>query len=405
MTRVLRAPTLLLLGGLLGCSQPVGPSDDDDAGEEWDCPSPRDWWPDADDDTYGDEAVGPTRACDPPEDSWVARGGDCADADPIRYPFATEICNDVDDDCDGEVDDGLTLYSWRPDVDLDRFGDALVPAVESCVEEMPGLTREGGDCDDLDPARYPGAEEFCDAIDSDCDDDFVDGDLDTDGDGTPDCEDWDDDGDGDGDLLDCEPLNGAIGPGLPETCGDLVDNDCDPTTLCYEVEQGPQTWWIQPLVGTVDVLDWYSYGTPFGASANSGFEISDETVELLYVNPPGVANPPGLYLVVIHDLPEDGSGGSVQMFMTGLSGASQVQADDPGEGGDVINGEVAEATMNWNWIACCTDGTVVGPLAPYFYLMLDFTSWTGVNGISTYDGSTRVQLGNQQAPVYFRETQ
>ena len=123
------------------------------------------------------------------------------------------------------------------------------------------------------------------------------------------------------------------------------------------------------------------------------------------MNPPGVANPPGLYLVVIHDLPEDGDGGSVQMFMTGLSGASQVQADDPGEGGDVINGEVAEATMNWNWIACCTDGTVVGPLAPYFYLMLDFTSWTGVNGISTYDGSTRVQLGNQQAPVYFRETQ
>ena len=407
-----RGPARSLFGALAGsllifatgCPERAT-ADDAGADEVFDCPSPRDWWPDADGDTYGDDEAGPTRACDPPDDSWVARGGDCADGDPERFPFATEVCNERDEDCDSEIDEGLTTYEWRPDLDGDTYGDENTPPVVNCLDEMAGLIERGRDCDDADPLRHPGAEEACDDVDSDCDEDLVDGFDDTDGDGDPDCEDWDDDGDGDADLIDCEPLDGNIGPGLPETCGDLVDNDCDPSTLCYQVEQGAQTWWIQPLVGTVDVLDWYSYGTPAGASANTGFEVSDETVEMLYLNPPGVANPPGLYLVVIHDIPNDGSGGTVQMYMTGLSGASQVQADDPGEGGDVINGEVAEATMNWNWVACCTDGTVVGPLAPFFYLTLDFLTWTGVNGINTYDGPQIVPLGNQQDPVYLRETQ
>ena len=57
---------------------------------------------DVDNDGYGDDST-EIRACvEPP--SFAAVGGDCDDRDRFVSPAAAELCNGVDDDCDGVVD-------------------------------------------------------------------------------------------------------------------------------------------------------------------------------------------------------------------------------------------------------------------------------------------------------------
>jgi hypothetical protein len=58
------------------------------------------WWTDADGDGFGGAGG---EDCEPPEGS-VSQGGDCDDADAAVHPDATEVCNGIDDDCDGAVD-------------------------------------------------------------------------------------------------------------------------------------------------------------------------------------------------------------------------------------------------------------------------------------------------------------
>lgn len=92
---------------------------------------------------------------------------DCDDDDPTRSPDAEEVCNDLDDNCDGEVDEGLD-ETWYADADGDGFGDPTL-AITDC-DPGSGWVLDSTDCDDTTAARRPDAvRDYCDGLDNDCD--------------------------------------------------------------------------------------------------------------------------------------------------------------------------------------------------------------------------------------------
>ena len=111
----------------------------------------------ADDDTVN--------SCDAPV-GYVPNGSDCNDTDALIYPSAPEVCDAVDNDCNGLVDDGLGVDLYV-DVDNDGFGDESQP-VDGCIETA-GTSFIAGDCNDQDASIYPGATEYCDDVDYNCD--------------------------------------------------------------------------------------------------------------------------------------------------------------------------------------------------------------------------------------------
>lgn len=104
-------------------------------------------------------------ACGPP------RGVDCDDLDPATGGGAAEACDGRDNDCDGRVDEGATDLQWYWDGDSDGHGtdsDPSKPVIRSCMAP-PGYVGSAGDCDDSNSGRSPDATETCNAEDDDCD--------------------------------------------------------------------------------------------------------------------------------------------------------------------------------------------------------------------------------------------
>jgi hypothetical protein len=154
----------------------------DDLGVDEDCDGAADeadtdievvpWWVDGDGDGYGADGTVPTVTCEVPAGS-VARDGDCDDADPAVNAGAGEVCDatDVDDDCDGLVDEDdpeTPAVSYYVDTDGDGYGDSAT--VVSTCETVTDSVTKGGDCDETDAAIHPGAFDDCaNGVDDDCD--------------------------------------------------------------------------------------------------------------------------------------------------------------------------------------------------------------------------------------------
>ena len=127
------------------------------------------FWPDADGDGFGDAFGDPTEDCAPPPGT-VDNAGDCDDGDADVFPGADEVCNGADDDCDDDIDEGLT-GTWYADTDGDGYGDPDV--YSSDCDPGPGWSEDNTDCDDTNADRWPDApSDICDAIDNDCDGDI-----------------------------------------------------------------------------------------------------------------------------------------------------------------------------------------------------------------------------------------
>jgi hypothetical protein len=165
------------------------------------------WHPDRDGDGFGDMLASPIMSCAGPAGpiAYVRDATDCLDSNPNVHPRpegSETTCNDVDDDCDGAIDDGfpakgtecsdpcpngrfvcsprgdrlicdadgkVPLYS---DKDLDGAGDEVAqPQGEICPRESPpsGTVFNRDDCDDQDPHNRRNQMEVCDGRDNNCD--------------------------------------------------------------------------------------------------------------------------------------------------------------------------------------------------------------------------------------------
>ncbi|MCB9745214.1 MAG: hypothetical protein H6740_21715 [Alphaproteobacteria bacterium] len=227
------------------------------------------FYQDADGDGFGTTDIS-AQACEAPE-GYTDDTSDCDDGDANVHPDAAELCNGVDDDCDGETDedDASDAPTWYADSDGDGFGDASVSS-RSCSAPS-GAVADSSDCDDAVATTYPSADETCNGVDDNCD-----GDVDED---ALDASTWyiDYDGDGYGEptytLVSCEQPSGyaatdddcddrdaTASPGEPELC-DGVDNNCDGS-----VDEDSAT----------DATTWYqdSDGDGYGDSAVSDVDCS-----------------------------------------------------------------------------------------------------------------------------------
>ncbi|MBI4238219.1 MAG: hypothetical protein HY696_07380 [Deltaproteobacteria bacterium] len=126
---------------------------------------PKDWYLDTDNDGWGATASVKS-ACVTPA-GHVTTGGDCNDQQSLIHPGKMESCNQLDDDCNGVVDDaGLAGTSWYQDSDGDGYG-TTAQSMQACAQPS-GFSASANDCDDGNKAKYPGAAETCDTVDDNC---------------------------------------------------------------------------------------------------------------------------------------------------------------------------------------------------------------------------------------------
>ncbi|MAA80315.1 MAG: hypothetical protein CL916_13760, partial [Deltaproteobacteria bacterium] len=218
---------------------------DDDCDLEIDEETPaQTWYPDADEDGFGDNTAA-IISCEPPQ-GYILLGGDCDDADSDQFPNSEEYCNNEDDDCDGNVDEGsLDPSIWYADLDGDGFGDPTATSI--ACEAPPQYVADLSDCDDGDVAKNPNADEVCNDEDDNCDGVIDEG-------SAVDASDWYADADGDGfgnaatlisaceaplghlvDASDCDDTNENIYPDALEICNALDDN-------CDGITDGSDSW-------------------------------------------------------------------------------------------------------------------------------------------------------------------
>ena len=189
-------------------------------------------------------------------------GDDCDDGDSTVYPGATELCDGQINNCDTS-----SLAANEIDNDSDGYVEC---ALDSGGWDGSG-SMAGDDCDDAQASTNPGADEYCDSVDNDCDGD-------TDEDSAVDASTWYLDSDSDSygnsasatdacnqpssyvtDSTDCDDSDNTVYPGASELCDGQL-NDCDSTLSANEVDNDSDGY----VECSIDSEGWDAGGTMDG---------------------------------------------------------------------------------------------------------------------------------------------
>lgn len=206
----------------------------DDTGTE---PVVVTYYYDYDGDGYGDVTSSLATSEAQPA-GWVVDSTDCNDHDLTVNPGAIEMCDTVDNDCNGVVDDSaVDALNWVGDYDGDGYGDVALDDLTTACSQPPGYADNATDCNDTDDTVNPGADEVSNDVDDDCNGTVDDvGDFccpDADGDSygastgcefssTSTCPSGYVVGDGD-----CNDVNASYNPAQFDLAGDGKDTDCN----------------------------------------------------------------------------------------------------------------------------------------------------------------------------------
>lgn len=219
---------------------------------------------DADNDGFG-VAADSLCLCQPTDGYTALVAGDCNDASAEVFPTSIELCDGIDNNCNGQIDEGVKITYY---IDVDQDGHGAAYNTKEACQTPPGYADLGGDCNDFNPTMSPSAAEVCDKIDNNCNGLVDEGlplvkvyvDLDGDGfgakgtAGSVSCL-WDNDGD----LMpesapagfslvasDCNDSASTVYPGAPELCDGIL-NDCLSAVADYACPQLCEGAWPVPL--------------------------------------------------------------------------------------------------------------------------------------------------------------
>ncbi|MNU44572.1 Protein metal binding site [compost metagenome] len=125
------------------------------------------YYVDGDGDGFGDADATAVNSCTPIVGS-VTNNDDCDDDDDEVNPSATEVCDGVDNNCDGDIDEGFTMTVYYQDADGDTYGNPAV--TQSDCAQPTGYVTNDDDCNDTNAAIHPGAaDQTGNGIDENCD--------------------------------------------------------------------------------------------------------------------------------------------------------------------------------------------------------------------------------------------
>ncbi|MGB0591224.1 MAG: thrombospondin type 3 repeat-containing protein [Myxococcota bacterium] len=313
--------------------------------------------------------------------------------------------NDCDPDIDGDIwknEDDNCPYDSNPDqanadgddygdlCDYDNDNDGVDNEFDNCPNDPNPLQEDangnniGDACEDYDADGVPDVQDNCILVPNPLQEN-------ADGDADGNACDYDDDNDGDIDDVDCAPLDPTIHHDAVEICGDGVDQNCASGDGCISVGVQIDGVWtdvlLAPHVSGDSGVGFYKYGSPVGASSNTGLEVGNASVQMPHLDAAG-----NLTLIMMHDTFTDGTGGNLEATFNFVARDKALLFDDGGE-----MPAVGSLTAKWTWIECCNDGAVFDANEivedPDACLTVQYTAATGIGeGIYTVVNGVPIKL-------------
>ncbi|MBK7408694.1 MAG: hypothetical protein IPJ40_11900 [Saprospirales bacterium] len=150
------------------------------------------------------------------------------------------------------------------------------------------------------------------------------------------------------------------------------------------------------LTGNVPATTFYAYGVPTGSSANTGLELSNTLVLMLYEN----SNTGDVSMVFIADIANDSDGGEMDITFNCMPSTSYIAvSDDAGE----LFGSAPTFTGNFSWSPCCTDGGVISGVGCGYTFTINPDLISGINDFSLVYGTvanpTYLTMPNFDCPI------